>query len=352
MLYNSSTLFGRECEAGWGYDANYGRFYLNVLDKDKNYVKDTNCSTVDFNVDSRKYAADLLCELFGNCKDFVEAIAMNNQNACSLVEFLMKNRETTGFISCLTHRWWLSAAEKAKSYSSDVTHYVKEVCFGMRFLIIINEKNADLLGNGDKKKILDRIWKKEQNLTENQKNIFCSILALTQDSIKIKTLTMADICKMIPSNDQLMKLSDESFFPISCKMAKLPDRSGRYLEIDDQRWNIVANQIFEVYWLKKILENEIEATFLKQLSGFSLQKAVDFKKEKEKLDDLLQRITIVWNKIIDVCKSTMRGNTTVCELWTTFPIEELIELKNEITLIVDKRLTSPLSASDPDNLAS
>uniref|UniRef100_A0AC34RQ79 PPPDE domain-containing protein n=1 Tax=Panagrolaimus sp. JU765 TaxID=591449 RepID=A0AC34RQ79_9BILA len=100
----SNVLFGRECYAGWGYNAKTGNF---ISDGEMYYSSgsipsNVNSSTHDFDPETQKHHDKLVERLLGNCRDFLEEVFVENQNAYNLIEFLMENCGTNGFFSHVT----------------------------------------------------------------------------------------------------------------------------------------------------------------------------------------------------------------------------------------------------------
>uniref|UniRef100_A0AC34RHB0 Uncharacterized protein n=1 Tax=Panagrolaimus sp. JU765 TaxID=591449 RepID=A0AC34RHB0_9BILA len=315
----SNVLFGRECYGGWGYDAKTGIF---ISDGQMKYdfisPPKVNSSTHDFDSVTQKQHGKFVEKLFGNCRDFIEAIVNRNENAQNLIEFSMENSGTVGFISHVTVESRRSSYYVEKCFP-EATHFVRRVLFGLRMLVFFDEKNADLLGDGDKKEILDRIWKQEQNLTENQENILCSVLIFSNNPSKMKKLTMREILDII-------LLPTNYICSLSCDLQPLPS-PYYYPGKDDERFEIMTDQIFEIYWIKKSLENKIRMLSMNQLSNGVYQAEYSY----DKLMPKLNAVTNFWNQKIQQCADLLAGkDVSIYDLWSTFPTAILLVIKKDL----------------------
>uniref|UniRef100_A0AC34RHX1 Uncharacterized protein n=1 Tax=Panagrolaimus sp. JU765 TaxID=591449 RepID=A0AC34RHX1_9BILA len=336
--YQVLNLFGQECDAGWGYDARIRCFipkdqkierFGHLLGTPKQLnghclVDGDSLSslTFDFHSESESSYSQMMKKLFGNCRDFIEAIVDRNENVCNLIEFLMKNRENIGSISHVTN-------EKRRNHATNTnfpnaTHFVEYVHFGTRMLIIFDGNNVDLLENGDKKNILDKIWKKKQDLTENQEKIVCQVLIFSQKTTKIGEFTMKKILEMISE--------PESSIPLSCEMKSLPGKSSNLYFKNFKHYDMLTNQIFEIYWIKKLLEDEVTDSFMDQFSELSMKDKLPegFAMKKEKMSNL-EKITNAWNQKIQQCTDLLdRKDVSMYDLWSTFPMEGILEMKKQM----------------------
>uniref|UniRef100_A0AC34QAN2 Uncharacterized protein n=1 Tax=Panagrolaimus sp. JU765 TaxID=591449 RepID=A0AC34QAN2_9BILA len=236
----------------------------------------------------------------------------------------MKNRENNGFISHVTSIQKSVYVYNCDKSLSECTHYLKAVYYGVRMLIIFDEKNAGLLGDGDKKTILDKIWEKRQDLTEEQENILCSVLIFSRKAAPIGEFTMKEILEMMHSY---------SCIPLSCKMKSLPGKiSNLYFE-NLKHFEVLTDQIFEIYWIKKSLENETTQNFMHQLSKCFEHNALskNLEEEKDSLMRDLERITNVWNQKMKEGLDLSTGkDVTIHDLWSTFPLEDILEMKKQM----------------------
>uniref|UniRef100_A0AC34RQ75 Uncharacterized protein n=1 Tax=Panagrolaimus sp. JU765 TaxID=591449 RepID=A0AC34RQ75_9BILA len=286
----------------------------------------------------------IIKKLFGNCPDFIELIIDGNENAYKLIDFLMKNRENNGFISLVTAQTKISSAYNYDSIVTEGTHYVETVTFGVEMFIIFDEKNADLLGDGDKKIILDQIWKNRQKLTEEQENIVCPVLIFSQKAAQIGDFTVKEILRMLFSYPGIS---------LSCR---LKNSSGKILNFyfeNLEHFEVLTDQIFEIHWIKKSLENETTQNFMGQLSKCFKQNALSksLEEEKDKLMRDLEKITNVWNQKMKEGLDLLTGKpVAIYDLWSTFPLKEILEMKKHMQA-TDDGLSTPLSKSDPADFA-
>uniref|UniRef100_A0AC34RHY4 Uncharacterized protein n=1 Tax=Panagrolaimus sp. JU765 TaxID=591449 RepID=A0AC34RHY4_9BILA len=329
--YQVLNLFGQECDVGWGYDARIRRF-INKDEKSERcdqlsspYLiagEDLSSSTFDFHSESENSYSQMMNKLFGNCRDFIEAIVNRNENAYNLIEFLMEKHKNIGLISLVTmggRRGWEDDVENHDF--PEATHFVARVSFGMRMLIIFNATDTDLLGNGDKTDILDKIWKTEQDLTENQKKIVCQVLIFSQKTTTIREFTMEKILQMISE--------PESSIPLFCEMTNLPGKIRNSYFENFEQYEILTDQIFEIYWVKKFLENEIRSQFMNQLSKTSKKSKWSEYFDKEELMSNLEKIANAWNQKMKQSSDLLEGkDVSMYDLWSTFPMEDILELKN------------------------
>uniref|UniRef100_A0AC34RHQ0 AIG1-type G domain-containing protein n=1 Tax=Panagrolaimus sp. JU765 TaxID=591449 RepID=A0AC34RHQ0_9BILA len=203
----------------------------------------------------------------------------------------------------------------------EATHFVARVSFGTRMLIIFDAKDTDLLGDGDKKDILDQIWETEQVLTENQKKVVCQVLIFSQKTAKIEEFTMEKILEMISEPELSISLF--------CEMTNLPGKiQNSYFENFEQ-YEFLTDQIFEIYWVKKFLEDEIRSQFMNQLSKSSKKPKWSEYFDKEELMSNLGKITNAWNQKMQQSSDLLEGkDVSMYDLWSTFPMEEILKLKN------------------------
>uniref|UniRef100_A0AC34Q3X1 Uncharacterized protein n=1 Tax=Panagrolaimus sp. JU765 TaxID=591449 RepID=A0AC34Q3X1_9BILA len=232
----SKVLFGRECYAGWGYNVKTGYFISNSEMNRESDCKqpEVNSSTCDYSSEYQKCHGKLVEKLLGNCRDFIDEVSVENQNAYNLIEFLMENCGTNGFISHVTN-------EMQESVISSPHDYV---------------------------------------------------------------------------------------YKFSCGLQQLPGKLPYFcLGNDKERFEILTDQIFEIHWIKKSLENKIKMLSLNQLSNCLPQA----KNCYGKLLPELKIITNVWNQKMRQCTDLLAGKSmAIYDLWSTFPLEEILEMKKQM----------------------
>uniref|UniRef100_A0AC34Q3W4 Uncharacterized protein n=1 Tax=Panagrolaimus sp. JU765 TaxID=591449 RepID=A0AC34Q3W4_9BILA len=142
--------------------------------------------------------------------------------------------------------------------------------------------------------------------------------------------------------------------PLYCRVKSLPGKiSNLYFE-NLKHFEVLTDQIFEIYWIKKSLENETTQNFMGQLSKCFEQNALSksLEEEKDSLMSNLEKITNVWNQKMKEGLDLLTGkDVTIHDLWSTFPLEDILEIKKQINT-TDDGLSTPLSKSDPADFAS
>uniref|UniRef100_A0AC34R6D6 Uncharacterized protein n=1 Tax=Panagrolaimus sp. JU765 TaxID=591449 RepID=A0AC34R6D6_9BILA len=158
---------------------------------------------------------------------------------------------------------------------------------------------------------------KMENISECINNIFvpCSIIIFSDSGkMEIKSILMEQIHYYLYMRNKL-------------------DKCFRYharIETKDDRFDILAEQIFHSYWLKKSVKNEINFLKFKKNWKLPILSSENIQKKRQTLKVYKEKISEIWDQAVSRCSEILKGSTkTESDLIAELSPHYLIALKDE-----------------------
>uniref|UniRef100_A0AC34R6W4 Uncharacterized protein n=1 Tax=Panagrolaimus sp. JU765 TaxID=591449 RepID=A0AC34R6W4_9BILA len=305
--------------AGWLYDERtkwFSKEYEKVMGSFKPLNIDDSF-TLRFNNIDDLFGIHLLKRIL------FQSLLNKNPNGYKFTDFLIDNYGTWGYFSRFC---FVSKRSDEEGFKP------KFVYHGLEMFIIFNEKNKLLFENSSSDVFLDKIWKKEQELTEDQKNVVCSVLIISSDPEKtrLSQMKMFEILEFIeefknnehPEYETQISYSTfekyECFTDITAKKMKPFMHSFHHAEV-----------FFELYWITKLLENRKKRLELRKISLISDKTTfLEYVKEMDMLSLQTETVNDCFQKEEEkLSEYKATGLIKFQDLVPVSPLEQLVELR-------------------------
>uniref|UniRef100_A0AC34RGD3 Uncharacterized protein n=1 Tax=Panagrolaimus sp. JU765 TaxID=591449 RepID=A0AC34RGD3_9BILA len=233
-------LLNRRCAATWGYDSKKGGVFHSG-EGACNYgveIFESRTTKFGFNDSMTKFDNIFSQEM---PRSFVESILNNNPTVFKIMDFLVENHKTQGYISNICFLRTKVAKEKPFHSLPDVSHFINEVYTGTQMFVIFDKKNAHLFNDDGTGQFLDKIWEGTTELTYEQKCVYCDVFKVGhKDGTRMH---ISDIVHGIRH--------DSSVHYIKYKLKQMPNKNVPTICEHDSRLRILSDQIIKIHWAKK-----------------------------------------------------------------------------------------------------
>uniref|UniRef100_A0AC34RH43 Uncharacterized protein n=1 Tax=Panagrolaimus sp. JU765 TaxID=591449 RepID=A0AC34RH43_9BILA len=290
-----------ECKLGWNRKKEY---YPNLTD---------GCSIMfsQFARDVFKFKIENISEcikkIFVSTKDFVQLFMDRRQFVFDFMDFLIKNHGTNNMILVVN----------AGATANNTENEEIEENYCSKMIAAFEEKYADLFKPEDLKYPSSII-----NFEDDQSQVPCSMIFFSNSGkIEIKNILMKEIKWYFTAETSY----DKCFRSVD--VTDTTDDPAE--ETEDDRFDILAEQIFQLYWLKKLVKNEINYLNFKN-SKFSIMSSENIQKRSKKLKVYNHDIKKLWDQTISRCSELLEGSTkTESDLFAELSPHYLLALRNE-----------------------
>uniref|UniRef100_A0AC34RMN6 Uncharacterized protein n=1 Tax=Panagrolaimus sp. JU765 TaxID=591449 RepID=A0AC34RMN6_9BILA len=305
-------VFINDCDVGWGYNGNNGNLIPAASVDESNKViyaiKKTKTHSFAFDLESEDFHK-IPCNIFTLPCHFLDSIVKKNQNVYKFMDFLIENHVLVGYMSLIECFSKEIRAEDVCNLPPKTTHFIKAVNYGLQMVIIFNKANIQLFDGDNDGKFLEKIWKKEQEMTDEQKKVECSVLVFSLDATKTNVfkMSMKEIFKFIEEYQNGSHREHERLLYYALKKISVNSEISENF-LADTRFDLLTNSIFELYRFKRILE--IVILLSKLIQDESLEIA---EKKKRKLDSCYIKIKNMWDQGIRRCSELLAGGLTLTE---------------------------------------
>uniref|UniRef100_A0AC34QRH3 Uncharacterized protein n=1 Tax=Panagrolaimus sp. JU765 TaxID=591449 RepID=A0AC34QRH3_9BILA len=298
MGSEGSFYLSRENKLGWNYNKNYR---IDIPQSTDGRIPKISVSFLplfhDFFNWKIENVSDFIKKIFVSTKDFVQLFMDRRQFVFDFMDFLIKNHGTNNMILTLNSRSTLTI---------DGTRY--ESHHRSKILAAFEEKYADLFKTFK--------YYRGPHMNDEQGQVPCSTIIFSNSGkIEIKDLLMKEI--------DLYHTTETDY-----------DKCLRYSDVEDAtkdaRFDILAEQIFQLYWLKKLVKNEINYFTFRKNSKLPALTSEDIQKKCRKLMVYNEKINKIWDETISRCSEILEGSTkTESDLFAELPLHYFTVLRKE-----------------------
>uniref|UniRef100_A0AC34RTC4 Uncharacterized protein n=1 Tax=Panagrolaimus sp. JU765 TaxID=591449 RepID=A0AC34RTC4_9BILA len=318
MAISYRNLYGQECRAGWGYDAENGAFIKNFELTGKDiFTRPIFVKTKEFNMNAFNFFTFIPSYPDTN---FIESLVGKNENSYKFMDFILQNWNTNGHISEITAVTKITYIDTPVSCPSEATHYIKTIYYGLQMFVIFDKSNNHLFENeNDDGQFLNKIWRQQTSLSDEQKNVVCSVLIFSSNHEKtiIKEMAMQEIREL------LMKVRNKKYahFVSSVQCILEPMPNYEFPVISEIAIKTMEIGLFSLYRKRKLMDKELD--LLESSSNA-------FNEKKKQLELLKSKFEKLWDLRIGQCSKLLQGSKlTDFELCFGSPLDELVEMENE-----------------------